>query len=949
MLTFRGLYVGPPRFLGRSRSMDNATGVAVLNEIMELFLREHESVPAFLREVLGKTNELISSDLGLIGIVEEMDGDRWVVVKDPARDVIGAESGEWRKYFGRARVGAEGLLPKERSFMGWVAHARRPRRCDDVRREEFYRSSNEEILSELAVPVLFQDEVLAVINLESKKLGHFTDEHQAVLELVAKLIALPLHSFMVRQGIRRPFADALEKIGRCLAAVGVGVPLKSGGILNDVASLVASAMNSEFCSVWLLEPGNRLALCGRHPNGGREIANGKSEREEALVREAIEQRCLRRFGLKYERDESGSSGESSSSNEQISNSPMMIAPMLLFGEAIGAVLVEGRCQRGKQNALPFFTGADEHLLNIIQGQLAASIQLKRREGIRLERLRQYSIQVSRVSKEFAELDMASVLEKAVLKVPELCKGRFCSVFLWDEARKQFVLAKSKGLSPELIGKAVYAPGEGLTGWVGLHATPLMLDIRATPYLQQIAPDLVWKAKYSETGLPEDRTMRPYAAVPIFRDGRTVGVLSVSDRADGPFTEADEMMMTLVAGKISTAMAYSERYEERLRLLHGLETVMACMHDLPKGKSDIDEVTTVTLHRISRTGRDIFGADIVTIYSMSEGALATPVVFEGDLRHREFMQSVLYPEDVPSILLVGQKSRFWADARGEHILVRRNLARDGKEGGPRFVEREGIESSAGVLLKMGERVVGMIFLNFRTPRAFDPQTRELIGVFATFVALILETLQLYEQIRDSASRQEARQLADQLHDIGNTLSLAVAWPAAVALKQLNSGDLEGAASTIQQLENYSVACHEELSIVTGQYNKETNNVEDLVRPHVEQAVAGKGIQVKFDFHETRRLSLRAERYLGLIAREAFHNALKHADPTQLSFLLEMSPGRVLLRIANDGRGFDPVAGLAKESCRGLKGIQRMVNELHGKLDIDSAPGGKGSVCSIDIPI
>ena len=56
------------------------------------------SVGDFLRTVLRKINEFIPTDLGFVGIVEESDGDKWIVLRDPANDIIGAECGEWQRY-----------------------------------------------------------------------------------------------------------------------------------------------------------------------------------------------------------------------------------------------------------------------------------------------------------------------------------------------------------------------------------------------------------------------------------------------------------------------------------------------------------------------------------------------------------------------------------------------------------------------------------------------------------------------------------------------------------------------------------------------------------------------------------------------------------------------------------------------------------------------------------
>jgi hypothetical protein len=82
-------------------------------------------------------NELISSDLGFVGIVEETEGQEWVVVWNPEHDIIGAESGEWKRYFGRLQVSGETLPKDERSFVGYAAYTKKARRAEADFEESF--------------------------------------------------------------------------------------------------------------------------------------------------------------------------------------------------------------------------------------------------------------------------------------------------------------------------------------------------------------------------------------------------------------------------------------------------------------------------------------------------------------------------------------------------------------------------------------------------------------------------------------------------------------------------------------------------------------------------------------------------------------------------------------------------------------------------------------------
>jgi signal transduction histidine kinase len=74
----------------------------------------------------------------------------------------------------------------------------------------------------------------------------------------------------------------------------------------------------------------------------------------------------------------------------------------------------------------------------------------------------------------------------------------------------------------------------------------------------------------------------------------------------------------------------------------------------------------------------------------------------------------------------------------------------------------------------------------------------------------------------------------------------------------------------------------------------------------------------------------------IGQEAVANVRKHAGASRLDLELVFDPAATVMRISDDGRGFDPTA--ARRSGFGLTGMRRRVGELGGALDLRSAPGG-----------
>src|SRR5207237_9687138 len=64
----------------------------------------------------------------------------------------------------------------------------------DVSKDPRYIFVNPETRSEMAVPLLHRERVIGVVDLESPKLGYFTDEHVRVVSTLAPAIAIAIEN-----------------------------------------------------------------------------------------------------------------------------------------------------------------------------------------------------------------------------------------------------------------------------------------------------------------------------------------------------------------------------------------------------------------------------------------------------------------------------------------------------------------------------------------------------------------------------------------------------------------------------------------------------------------------------------------------------------------------------------------------------------------------------------
>ncbi|GIX42357.1 MAG: sigma-54-dependent Fis family transcriptional regulator [Leptospiraceae bacterium] len=70
---------------------------------------------------------------------------------------------------------------------GWVAKHKKPRIIDDAYNEKDYIRVRDDLISEIAVPMIYNDDIIGVLSLDSKKPSAFTEEDAILLQIVANL------------------------------------------------------------------------------------------------------------------------------------------------------------------------------------------------------------------------------------------------------------------------------------------------------------------------------------------------------------------------------------------------------------------------------------------------------------------------------------------------------------------------------------------------------------------------------------------------------------------------------------------------------------------------------------------------------------------------------------------------------------------------------------------
>jgi len=159
----------------------------------------------------------------------------------------------------------------------------------------------------------------------------------------------------------------------------------------------------------------------------------------------------------------------------------------------------------------------------------------------------------------SDLSMDEMLGQIVMLTAQVCGCDACIVYLLESASGDFVLRASQVPHPRM-GNLRMQLGEGVTGWVAEHQTPVALPSNAFE-------DSRFK---SVSGLVED-TYHAFLAVPVVTRGKSIGVINVHHR-DPHQHSADEIAaVTFIGEQTGSALGKMLLEDENARLAeHDLE-------------------------------------------------------------------------------------------------------------------------------------------------------------------------------------------------------------------------------------------------------------------------------------------------------------------------------------------------------------------------------------------
>ena len=313
-------------------------------------------------------------------------------------------------------------------------------------------------------------------------------------------------------------------------------------------------------------------------------------------------------------------------------------------------------------------------------------------------------------------------------------GLPASLWVLDDEKQALRIAAAIGVRPSYIKGAILPLDEpSVTGDCFTSGQPVdVLDVATDPR---------WKYKDEA----KEMGWKSYLCVPVYVRDDVIGAASVYTFVRRAFTLAEQQLLTNYAKQVG----YTIESERRRRALRRLLETTRVMERLSTEKPQ------AVLKQIAQGARDITGADCVVLYPYDPGR---EDFYEIDKVASSGLNHPLKLSDKPR-----RTGGMAAYVKEEKEVIVENIPEEHPDmlKSP-LIAREGIEAFIGLALEVADSTLGILYINFRSPRRFQDGEKDIIRLFARQMTTAVHNARLFEQATNRAT------VLQRLHEIGGQL-------------------------------------------------------------------------------------------------------------------------------------------------------------------------------------
>jgi signal transduction histidine kinase len=263
---------------------------------------------------------------------------------------------------------------------------------------------------------------------------------------------------------------------------------------------------------------------------------------------------------------------------------------------------------------------------------------------------------------------------------------------------------------------------------------------------------------------------------------------------------------------------------------------------------------------------------------------------------------------------------------------------------------GLRMLLGIPLLSKGRVMGVMMLASTEVAEFSARQKALFEAVGLSVGTAAENGLLHRKSQRLAVFEERERIGMDLHDGIIQSIYAVGLTLEEGLLDLEKADLATRAKLQRAIDGLNAVIRDIREYIADLRPKRFifDNLAVGLQMLVREFLMNKPIDAEIDLSEEagRWLAPVAANDLFLIAQEALSNVARHANANRLKVTLAQVGDRVVLEVADNGRGFDPAQPPA-DGSHGLANMEERAHAIRGELSVTSEPG-KGTHVRVSIP-
>ena len=520
----------------------------------------------------------------------------------------------------------------------------------------------------------------------------------------------------------------------------------------------------------------------------------------------------------------------------------------------------------------------------------------------------------------SDLSLDKVLERIVQLAREQAGARYAALGVMDEDGNldEFIPVGMTHTQMEQMGHLPI--GRGLLGLMGKERKPIRIS--------SITEDA------RSVGFPTNHPyMHSFLGVPIFLGEKLLGQIYLTDKLNyHEFTEQDERVLETLAAYAAVAISNARLYtklirrddelcqaNEDLQLLNDVATALTT-------SLDVDEILDKTLTLVT----EYLEVEAGEIFLREDGEQELFLAMHCGDFSEAFSQVDRFE--------VGQGFIGMVAASGKP-LVSTNLQEDMRFLRPAVLEA-GFQCIACIPLSAGGKVVGVLSAATRRNRQLSERELNLLVAIGTWAGVTIENARLSSQSRRLAILEERERIGMDLHD-GIIQSI---YGVGLALDYAQMAVQEDPETARQKLEQSINALNQVIRDIRSYIldlrprKFHGDDLKQNLQRLVDEFQANCAARAALVGPEDGLVDFPAENATALfhICQEALANIAKHAHARQAEVNLWTTRDRVLLEIADDGRGFE-LRKMSQTLGHGLSNMQARARKVGGDVELTSEPG------------